>query len=62
MNHIPKGVEEDAQEEEAAQPGRVRKQDQPKTFKQRMNPTKLSPKKASSERVALRYAVTYWVE
>ena len=44
--------DEAAQEEEAAQPGAVRKQDQPKTMKQRLNPTKLSPKKAALVRLA----------
>jgi hypothetical protein len=74
MNHIPKGVEE----EEAATCGRTRAQDRPKTLKQRLNPVPCTPpkptKKASSESVALRYAVkmaksrnnmiavTYWVE
>jgi len=47
-----KAGEEAAQEEEAAQPGRVRKQDQPKSLKQRLNPTKLSPKKAALVRLA----------
>lgn len=41
-------VGESVDGEEAAQPGRVRKQDRPKTIKQRLNPTPLSPKKLAS--------------
>lgn len=48
-----KAGEEAAQAEEAAQPGAVRKQDQPKTRKQRMNPTKLSPAKVATDKAAL---------
>jgi hypothetical protein len=48
-------------EEEAPQPGAVRDEDQPKTLKDRLNPTKLSPHKADKTKAKIsRDPGTHW--
>ena len=46
---LRQAVATNEEEEESAQAGRVRKQDQPKNLKQRLNPTPLSPPKVGAE-------------